>query len=105
MILNKLTTQSGKRLLELDDRVHGGFEPYTGSPAINALGLFSKLGDQPELRVIAGSLLVAGIFARSDRLVRAGARMIIAHETATAAKDLVKTNIDRTRPRSAEGRT
>jgi membrane-associated phospholipid phosphatase len=31
--------------------------------------------------------------------------MMIAHEAATAAKNLVKTNIDRTRPRSAESRT
>jgi membrane-associated phospholipid phosphatase len=104
MTLTQITRQAGERLLELDDRAHAVFEPYAGSPPVKALGLFSKLGDQPELRVIAGSLLVAGIFARSDRLVRAWARMIIAHEAATAAKDLVKTNIDRTRPRSAEGR-
>lgn len=39
-----------------------------------------------------------------DRLVRAGARMIIAHEAATVAKNLLKTEIDRTRPRSASNR-
>src|SRR5215212_9967098 len=50
---------------------------------------------------IAGSLMVAGTFAASDRLVRAGARMMIAHEAATLAKHVVKTQVDRTRPRSA----
>ena len=69
---------------------------------MRSLDLFSKLGDQPELRLIAGSLLVAGTFAGNDRLVRAGARMLIAHEAATLVKDTLKTNIDRTRPRSAE---
>ena len=69
---------------------------------MRALDLFSKLGDQPELRLIACSLLIAGTFAGNDRLVRAGARMLIAHEAATVIKDVVKTNVDRTRPRSAD---
>lgn len=68
------------------------------------MGPLSKLGDQPELRLIAGGLILAGTFAGSDRMVRAGARMIIAHEAATAVKNLVKTEIDRTRPRSAGSR-
>src|SRR3954452_25340641 len=40
----------------------------------------------------------------SDRLVRAGARMLLAHEAATLVKNVFKTNIDRTRPRSASSR-
>lgn len=87
--------------MRLDDRAHAFFDAYTESPPVRALDLFSKLGDQPELRLIAGGLIVAGTFAGSDRLVRAGARMIIAHEAATLVKSLLKTEIDRTRPRSA----
>lgn len=93
-----------ERVMEFDHQAQKFFKPYAGSLPVEALGIFSKLGDQPELRLIAGSLIVAGTFAKSDRLVRAGARMIIAHEAATLAKDLVKTNIDRTRPRSATTR-
>jgi undecaprenyl-diphosphatase len=89
------------RLIDLDDRARRLFEPYTDAPPMRVLDVFSKLGDQPELRTIAGTLLAVGTFAGSDRLVRAGARMIIAHEAATLVKDLAKMNVDRARPRSA----
>lgn len=92
-----------RRLIELDDRAYRIFEPYSDSALAGPLGLLSKLGDQPQLRLIAAGLILAGTFGARTRLVRAGARMIIAHEAATLAKDLVKTNIDRTRPRSAKG--
>jgi membrane-associated phospholipid phosphatase len=91
-------------LIDIDHRTHKFFKPFADTPAVGAVDLFSKLGDQPELRIISGLLLAAGVFARSDRLIRAGARMIIAHETATFAKDRLKTEIDRTRPRSAKGK-
>lgn len=90
------------RLIRFDDRARRLFKPHTDSPPIRALDLLSKLGDQPELRLIAGGLLVAGTLVGKDRLVRAGARMLIAHEAATLVKDMMKTNIDRTRPRSAD---
>ena len=94
-----------RKLIAFDDRARRAFEPYRDTPPVRALDLLSKLGDQPQLRLIAGGLLAAGTFAGNDRLVRAGARMIIAHEAATLVKDLVKTNVDRTRPRSeASGR-
>jgi membrane-associated phospholipid phosphatase len=96
---------AGEQLIGLDDRADEFFQPYTDTPPVRALDYSSKLGDQPELRLIAAGLMVAGTFSGSDRLVRAGARMIIAHEVATLAKDLVKTEIDRTRPRSASRRT
>jgi membrane-associated phospholipid phosphatase len=103
MLINQIETAE-QRLIGLDDRAHRYFEPYTDSAPVRALDIFTKLGDQPELRLIAGGLMVAGIFKGSVRLMRAGARMIIAHEAATLAKDLLKTKIDRTRPRSAKGR-
>ena len=91
----------GELLLIADDEAHRLFKPYVNSPIVEALGILSKVGDQPELRLISGGLILAGTFAGSDRLVRVGARMMIAHEAATVAKHSLKTNIDRTRPRSA----
>jgi membrane-associated phospholipid phosphatase len=93
-----------ERVIGLDDRSDRFCEAYTDAAPIRALDLLSKFGDQPELRLIAGGLIVAGTLAGSARLVRAGARMIIAHEAATLAKDLIKNEIDRTRPRSARRR-
>lgn len=104
MMLRNRLKAAETTLLDVDDRTHELFAGYGDSAPVTALDLLSKLGDQPELRVISAALLVAGIFARSDRLVRAAARMIIAHEAATFAKDAVKTEIDRTRPRSANAR-
>jgi membrane-associated phospholipid phosphatase len=92
-----------ERLIDLDDGARKLFQPYTDSAPVRALDLLSKLGDQPELRLMAGGLIIAGIFGDNARLVRAGGRMMIAHEAATLAKDLMKTLIDRTRPRSASG--
>ena len=94
-----------RALLKLDDRSHQLVEePATDGVSQSALHLFSKLGDQPQLRSIAGALIAAGVFAANDRLVRAGARMMIAHEAATLAKNQIKTQLDRTRPRSATSR-
>lgn len=104
MMDSKLLQTTETRLIELDDRARRFFKPYTDTQPMRALDLLSKLGDQPELRLIAGSLLALGTLGGNDRLVRAGSRMLIAHEAATVVKDLVKTNIDRTRPRSAKTR-
>lgn len=94
----------GERLLDLDGAARELFAGVEDSAVAGPLHLFSKLGDQPQLRAISGALIVAGTFGGSDRLVRAGARMIIAHELATFAKDSIKTDIDRKRPRSARNR-
>jgi undecaprenyl-diphosphatase len=100
-MLRKIATAEAQ-LIDFDNRAQALFKPYGKSAPIRMLDVASKLGDQPELRTIAGALIMAGTFLPNNRLVRAGARMLIAHEVATVAKDLLKTNIDRTRPRSAE---
>ena len=93
-----------ERLLRVDDRTHRFFKRYADRRAVRVLDLFSKLGDQPALRIVAGGLIVTGTLAGSDRMTRAGARMLIAHEAATLGKNFVKARIDRTRPRSASSR-
>lgn len=94
--------QLGDSALELDHRSQQLFEPLAKGPPAKALHRISKLGDQPALRAISALLVGAGIAMRDHRLTRAGCRMIIAHEAATFAKDMIKTEIDRTRPRSAD---
>ena len=104
MRLEKYLKRAGDALLQLDDETQALFKPYADTPAIKALHPVSKLADQPQLRSLCGALIVAGLFARNRRLLDAGCRMIIAHEAATFAKDALKTEIERTRPRSADDR-
>ena len=71
----------------------------------DALSKLADLGDQPQLRTLALATAAAGAAAgpRSSygpRLLRAGIRMLVAHQIATVAKDFVKRRVDRTRPRS-----
>jgi membrane-associated phospholipid phosphatase len=84
-------------------RVH--LEPHDGGRAL-ALGApgVGKAGDQPELRTLSGIVIAMGLLRADRRMLRAGIRMILAHEVATLAKDLVKVRVDRTRPHSAKSR-
>jgi membrane-associated phospholipid phosphatase len=99
---DKVIRRVGAAALEFDEQAEELFEPYADTLVVKALHPISKLGDQPALRTLSVALIAAGILARNHRLARAGSRMIIAHEGATFAKDMIKTEIDRTRPRSAE---
>ena len=67
---------------------------------VRALAAASEIGDQPQLRSICGALIVAGLLL-DKRLLRAGVRMLLAHELATAVKSSIKHRVDRRRPRSA----
>lgn len=89
-------------LLRADQRLHELTETASEALPEGILHPFSKLADQPQLRAIAGGIVVFGLVSGNERLTRAGARMVIAHEAATAAKDVVKNQVDRNRPRSAE---
>jgi membrane-associated phospholipid phosphatase len=78
--------------------------PYQGSAAMEALGRFASLGDQPPLRTLCTAAIAAGLAGGNRRLARAGLRMFVAHALATLAKDFVKHRVDRTRPRSKGGK-
>ncbi|MGZ2411578.1 membrane-associated phospholipid phosphatase [Sphingomonas sp. F9_3S_D5_B_2] len=104
MMLRNFIEAAEERLIAVDAASQEFFQPYTDAAPMKVLDVVSKLGDQPELRAIASAIVLAGVAADSDRMVRAGARMLIAHETATLAKKALKTNVDRTRPRSADTR-
>jgi membrane-associated phospholipid phosphatase len=91
-----------KPLLEADAAVAEALAEYEHGRWLDHL---SALADQPQLRTLCAALIAAGLAAGrgsgyGPRLARAGLRMLIAHELATFAKDLVKRRVERRRPRS-----
>lgn len=68
---------------------------------VTVLGQASEIGDQPQVRTLAACLVGVGLVTANRRVARAGARVLLAHEVATAVKNFVKRRVDRTRPRSA----
>lgn len=96
--------KAARALLSADKAAAEAALPYQGSPAMEALGRFASLGDQPPLRTLCAAVIAAGVAGGNKRLARAGVRMLVAHTVATLAKDFVKERVDRTRPRSKGGR-
>jgi membrane-associated phospholipid phosphatase len=92
--------KAAKAVLGADAAAAEAALPYQGSPAMEALGRFASLGDQPPLRTLCAATIAAGLAGGNRRLARAGLRMLVAHTLATLAKDFVKVRVDRTRPRS-----
>jgi membrane-associated phospholipid phosphatase len=92
--------KASNAVLAADEAAAEAALPYQGSPAMEALGRFASLGDQPPLRTLCAALIAAGVAGGDRRLARAGVRMLVAHTLATLAKDFVKERVDRTRPRS-----
>lgn len=92
--------KAAKAVLDADAAAAAAALPYQGSPAMEALGRFASLGDQPPLRTLCAAVIAAGVAGGNRRLARAGVRMLVAHTLATLAKDFVKERVDRTRPRS-----
>lgn len=81
-----------------DIAVTEALAPHRDHPAIRALGFIGKFGDQPPMAAISAATLVAGLARRNRSLTRAGLRMLAAHALATAAKNVIKSSVDRTRP-------
>ena len=101
---NKDTGESvAEALLEADAAAVEAVEPYRKTRGVKALAWLSELGDQPQMRVLCGAVIAAGLAGPSKRMTRAGIRMLAAHTLATTAKNLIKERIDRTRPRSRVG--
>ncbi|HYI41483.1 MAG TPA: phosphatase PAP2 family protein [Allosphingosinicella sp.] len=100
MAKGKAKGKASKALLAADEAAAEAALPYRGSPAMEVLGRFAALGDQPPLRTLCAAVIAAGVAGGNRRLARAGVRMLVAHTLATLAKDYVKVRVDRTRPRS-----
>lgn len=92
--------RAAEPLLEIDRTARKLFKPYRETRPVKALGWFGQVGDQLQLRVLAGGVLAFGLIRGNPRLARAGARMLVSHELATLAKKAIKNRVDRTRPRS-----
>jgi membrane-associated phospholipid phosphatase len=105
MYRDKLLGEAAEPLLQVDRTVRRVFLPYRGTLPVRVLSWLSGLGDQPQLRLLAGGTLAAGILRSDPRMVRAGVRMLLAHEVATYAKDMIKKRIVRLRPRHATSKS
>ena len=100
MPMTNTLRETGTKLTRAEARAVDGAAPRTARQEKLAETV-GKLGDQPELRTISAVVVAAGLLTADRRLARAGVRMLLAHEFATLAKDVIKRRIDRTRPRSA----
>lgn len=87
-----------------DVEITHALAPHRKDLPVRLLSRFSELGDQPQLRLISGGTALAGLLTGNGRLLRAGLRMLVAHEAATFVKNVVKSRVDRARPRNARGR-
>ena len=101
--MTRLIEEGGERLLAMDEAARDAAGPWRDSLPVRALSFYSKLGDQPPMLTISGLTLAAGLVARDGRLARTGARMILSHLLATAAKNFIKHRVDRRRPRAGRG--
>lgn len=96
--------RAGRKLTQAEGRLTKAAAPRSGSAQAAVAEVIGKLGDQPELRTLSGLAIAAGLLGADRRLVRTGIRMLLAHELATLGKNLIKEQIDRTRPHSAKSR-
>ncbi|WP_162301901.1 phosphatase PAP2 family protein [Croceibacterium ferulae] len=93
--------QAAEPLFELDRKTRDLLHPHHRTPLVRLLRVIGEAGDQPQLRLLCAGMAVAGLLRGDARMVRAGARMLLAHEIATQAKSAVKGSVDRWRPRSS----
>ena len=96
------TNNAARKLARADAEIVEAAAAHKDSAPLRMMAYASKVGDQPPLRAISAAAIVVGLVGSNRRLLRAGVRMIVAHEVATALKDVIKRRVDRTRPRSAE---
>ncbi|MEA3032738.1 MAG: hypothetical protein QOH86_754 [Sphingomonadales bacterium] len=97
----KKRSDPAKAALDADAAVGAAMRRHEGSPLVRALEFVADLGDQPQMRILCGSVIAVGLIGGNRRLAKTGLRMLAAHTLATIVKDVVKKRVDRTRPRSA----
>ena len=102
MSLKRTAERAAEALARADAKVEEIFDLHREDWPVKALSFVGKMGDQPQLRLLSAGCVAAGLLMSDRRLLRAGTRMLLAHEVATLAKNMVKDSVDRTRPRNAE---
>ena len=95
-------SDAAEALQEADVAVAEAVVPLRETRPVKALSWLSEIGDQPQMRMLCGAVMAAGLVRRDWRLAGTGAKMLAAHQLATATKNFVKQRVDRTRPRSRE---
>lgn len=98
---NAILKSSALGLRHFDAVLEKAVAPYRSNPAVQAVGLFGKIGDQPPLRALCAGAILWGLIRRDRRFAKTGLRMLAAHELATGMKSFLKHRIDRKRPRNA----
>jgi membrane-associated phospholipid phosphatase len=93
--------KTGRRITRADAEIVRAAAPRGAIPK-KIIATVGKLGDQPELRTLSAIVIAGGVLRANRRLLRTGIRMLLAHELATLGKNLIKEQIDRTRPHSAD---
>jgi membrane-associated phospholipid phosphatase len=101
MSISSKLRAAGRRVTRTDAKVVRAAAARPGTIREKIVSPIGKLGDQPELRTLSSIVIAGGLLTSNRRLVRAGIRMLLAHELATLGKNLVKDEFDRTRPHSA----
>lgn len=104
MSKNELNSDAVEPLLAFDSKARAAFVPYRKTLPVRVLSWLSEVGDQPQLRSIAAVTFAVGLVRSDARMMRAAARMLLAHELATVLKNAVKDRVDRGRPRSASNK-
>jgi membrane-associated phospholipid phosphatase len=89
-------------LLDFDSRVRKAMLPHRHSSPAKAAARLSAVGDQAPMRMLCAGTMLLGVVRRDPRMVAAGARMLLAHETATWVKTSVKDRVIRLRPRDGK---
>jgi membrane-associated phospholipid phosphatase len=91
---------TAEAMLDADAAAAQALKPYSGSLPVRMLEPVADLGDQPQMRMVCGAVILGGLVLRDARLAETGLRMLAAHTVATWTKDFVKHRVNRTRPRS-----
>lgn len=92
--------EAAKPMFDFDRRTREALLPYKESAPVKAIDWLSQAGDQTQMRVVCGATLALGLLRRDPRMIGAAAKMLAAHELATWAKNRVKDEVVRERPRS-----
>ncbi|WP_294295153.1 phosphatase PAP2 family protein [uncultured Sphingomonas sp.] len=93
---------AAKRLEKVDRKLTHKASAKHDTPAMRAAARVGELADQPPLIALSAATLALGLILRRRSVAEAGARMLASHLLATAAKEVVKRSIDRTRPHSVK---
>ena len=82
-----------------DIRVARAVAPIDDHPVGHAIGKLGEAGDQPPLLALAVVTAAAGVFRNDRKLAAAGLAMLVAQSVAGELKKIVKSHVERTRPR------